>query len=45
MPQTATRFQIIIEDNTHVCHHRYGHLGFKGLRTLQRKQMMRELPN
>ena len=34
MSQTTTCFQIIIEDNNHLWHCRYGHLGFKGLRTL-----------
>ena len=44
MPQTATCFQTIIEDNIHHWHRRDGHLGFKGLRTLQHKQMVRGLP-
>ena len=44
MPQAATCFKTIIEDNTHLWHHRYGHLGFKGLRTFHHKQMVRGLP-
>ena len=44
MPQTATCFQTIIEDNTHPWHRRYEHLGFKSLRILQHKQMVRGLP-
>ena len=44
MPQTAPCFQTIIENNTHLWHRRYGHLGFKDLRTLQHKQMVRGLP-
>ena len=44
MSQTAICFQTIIEDKTHRWHHRYRYLGFKGLRTLQHKQMVRGLP-
>ena len=42
--KAPTCFQTILEDNTHLCHYRYGHLSFKGLRTLQYKQMVRGLP-
>jgi transposase InsO family protein len=44
LPKAPTCFQTIIEDNTHLWHCRYGHLSFKGLRTLQYKQMVRGLP-
>ena len=42
--KASTCFQTILEDNTYLWHCRYGHLSFKGLRTLQYKQMVRELP-
>ena len=42
--KAPTYFQTILEDNTHLWHCRYGHLSFKGLRTLQYKQMVRGLP-
>ncbi|RVW41754.1 Retrovirus-related Pol polyprotein from transposon TNT 1-94 [Vitis vinifera] len=41
MPKAPTCFQITLEDNTHLWHCRYGHLSFKGLRTLQYKEMGR----
>ena len=44
MPKAPTCFQTTLEDNTHLWHCRYGHLSFKGLRTLQYKQMVRGLP-
>ena len=44
LPKAPTCFQTILEDNTHLWHCRYGHLSFKGLRTLQYKQMVRGLP-
>ena len=44
MPKAPTCFQITLEDNTHLWHCRYGHLSFKGLRTLQYKEMVRGLP-
>jgi hypothetical protein len=34
LPKAPTCFQTILEDNTHLWHCRYGHLSFKGLRTL-----------
>ncbi|WJZ91107.1 hypothetical protein VitviT2T_010210 [Vitis vinifera] len=44
MLKSPTCFQITLEDNTHLWHCRYGHLSFKGLRTLQYKEMVRGLP-
>ncbi|RVX02924.1 hypothetical protein CK203_023294 [Vitis vinifera] len=44
LSKASTCFQTILEDNTHLWHCRYGHLSFKGLRTLQYKQMGRGLP-
>ena len=44
LSKAPTCFQTILEDNTHLWHCRYGHLSFKGLRTLQYKQMVRGLP-
>ena len=44
LPKASTFFQKILKDNTHLWHCRYGHLSFKGLRTLQYKQMVRGLP-
>uniref|UniRef100_A0A2N9GIX8 Integrase catalytic domain-containing protein n=1 Tax=Fagus sylvatica TaxID=28930 RepID=A0A2N9GIX8_FAGSY len=44
LPKAPTCFQTILEDNTHLWHCRYGHLSFKGLRTLQYKQMVKGLP-
>ncbi|XP_073291061.1 uncharacterized protein [Primulina huaijiensis] len=44
LPTAPICFQTILEDNTHLWHCRYGHLSFKGLRTLQNKQMVRGLP-
>jgi hypothetical protein len=41
---TLTCFQITSEDNTQLWHCRYGHLSFKGLRTLHYKEMVRGLP-
>ena len=44
LSKAPTCFQTILEDNTHLWHCRYGHLSFKGLRTLQHKQIVRGLP-
>ena len=44
LSKALTCFQTILEDNTHLWHCRYGHLSFKGLRTLHYKQMVRGLP-
>lgn len=45
MPQVTTCFQTVTEDNSHLWHCRFGHLSFKGLRTLIYKKMVRGLPN
>ncbi|GMY24007.1 Retrovirus-related Pol polyprotein from transposon TNT 1-94 [Fagus crenata] len=42
--KAPTCFQTILEDNTHLWNCKYGHLSFKGLRTLQYKQMVKGLP-
>ena len=39
-PKASTCFNATTEDSTHLWHCRYGHLSFKGLRTLQRKKMV-----
>ena len=39
-----TCLQTTLEENTHLWHCRYGHLSFKGLRTLQQKNMVKGLP-
>ncbi|KAH9685900.1 hypothetical protein KPL70_014158 [Citrus sinensis] len=44
LPTNSTCFQAISEDNTHLWHCRYGHLSFKGLKTLQHKEMVKGLP-
>jgi len=44
MPQVTTCFQTVTEDNSHLWHCRFGHLSFKGLRTLIYKKMVRGLP-
>ena len=36
--------QTTLEENTHLWHCRYGHLSFKGLRTLQQKNMVKGMP-
>ncbi|KAJ8631555.1 hypothetical protein MRB53_024878 [Persea americana] len=41
---TSTCLQATSEDNTQLWHCRYGHLNFKGLRTLLYKGMVRGLP-
>ena len=41
---TSTCLQVISEDLTQLWHYRYGHLNFKGLRTLLYKEMVRGLP-
>ena len=45
LPKALTCFQATLEDNTHLWHRRYEHLSYKGLRTLQYKEMMRGLPH
>ncbi|KAJ0040709.1 hypothetical protein Pint_28005 [Pistacia integerrima] len=44
MPTISTCFQTVFEDNTHLWHCHYGHLSFKGLKTLQQKEMVKGLP-
>jgi transposase InsO family protein len=44
MPKIPTCFKTASEDETHLWHCRYGHLNFKGLRTLHYKKMVRGLP-
>jgi len=44
MPQVTTCFQTVTEDNSHLWHCRFGHLSFKGMRTLIYKKMVRGLP-
>lgn len=43
-PQTTSCFQTVTEDNTQLWHHIFGHLSFKGLRTLLYKRMVQGLP-
>ena len=43
-PIASTCFNTITEDIEQLWHCRYGHLGFKGLKTLQRKKMVDGLP-
>ncbi|PRQ42077.1 putative RNA-directed DNA polymerase [Rosa chinensis] len=45
LPQASACFQTVSEDNTHLWHCRYGHLSFKGLRTLQYRKMVKGLPD
>ena len=44
MSQVSTCFKTVSEDETHLWHCRYGHLNFKGLKTLQSKKMVTGLP-
>ena len=41
---SSTCFNAITEDIVHLWHCRYGHLSFKGLKTLQQKKMVNGLP-
>lgn len=43
-PIASTCFNTITEDMVQLWHHRYGHLSFKGLKTLQQKKMVNGLP-
>ncbi|RVW80052.1 Retrovirus-related Pol polyprotein from transposon TNT 1-94 [Vitis vinifera] len=43
-PIASTCFNAITEDIVHLWHCRYGHLSFKGLKTLQQKKMVNGLP-
>ncbi|CAL2265082.1 unnamed protein product [Prunus armeniaca] len=45
MPKATTCFQAVTEDESYLWHCRFGHLSFKGLRTLQYKQMVSGLPS
>ncbi|KAA8549201.1 hypothetical protein F0562_000885 [Nyssa sinensis] len=40
-PIASTCFNTIIEDMVQLWHYRYGHLSFKGLKTLQQKKMVK----
>jgi transposase InsO family protein len=42
--ETSAFLQSATEDNSQLWHHRFGHLSYKGLRTLQYKQMVKGLP-
>jgi hypothetical protein len=44
IPKASTCFQAVTENETHLWHCRFGHLSFKGLRTLQYKKMVSGLP-
>ena len=43
-PVASTCFNTITEDIEQLWHCRYGHLGIKGLKTLQQKKMVDDLP-
>ena len=45
MPQASTCFQAVTENESYLWHCRFGHLSFKGLRTLQYKRMVSGLPS
>ena len=45
VPKATTCFQAVTENETHLWHCRFGHLSFKGLRTLQYKKMVSGLPS
>lgn len=40
MSQVSTCFKTVVEDETHLWHCSYGHLNFKGLKTLKSKKMV-----
>ncbi|KAL6329996.1 hypothetical protein AAG906_039911 [Vitis piasezkii] len=42
--ETSTCLQTVTEDNSKLWHRRFGHLSYKGLRTLQYKEMVKGLP-
>ncbi|KAL6313003.1 hypothetical protein AAG906_012471 [Vitis piasezkii] len=42
--ETLTCLQTVTEDNSKLWHCRFGHLSYKGLRTLQYKEMVKGLP-
>ena len=45
MPQASTCIQAVTENESYLWHCRFGHLSFKGLRTLQYKRMVSGLPS
>jgi hypothetical protein len=45
MPKATTCLQAVIEDESYLWHCRFGHMSFKGLRTLQSKRMVNGLPS
>nr|KYP53714.1 Copia protein [Cajanus cajan] len=44
LPIASTCFKTAAEDVAHLWHCRFGHLSFKGLQTLQQKEMVKGLP-
>ena len=44
-PNSSTCFNTVTEDEGYLWHCRYGHLGFKGLQTLDLKRMVTALPH
>ena len=42
--ETSTCLQTVTEDSSQLWHRRFGHLSYKGLRTLQYKEMVKGLP-
>ena len=45
IPKATTCLQAVIEDESYLWHCRFGHVSFKGLRTLQSKRMVNGLPS
>jgi len=45
MPKATACLQAVIEDESYLWHCRFGHMSFKGLRTLQSKRMVNGLPS
>jgi hypothetical protein len=45
MPKAINTFQVVREDESYLWHYKFGHLSFKGLRTLQYKRMVSGLPS
>jgi hypothetical protein len=43
IPKATTCLQAVIEDESYLWHCRFGHVSFKGLRTLQSKRMVNGL--
>jgi hypothetical protein len=44
MPKAATCLQAMIDDESYFLYYKFRHLSFKGLRTLQYKNMVSSLP-